>query len=75
LKNKVFGIGGEHYHHSSVYSHADMVNFPMGMGMNYIPFGYFGTPMDNMMYSQPMNPTYYNNMNMRNPMHMNYMRQ
>lgn len=52
-----------------------MVNFPMGMGMNYIPFGYFGAPMDNMMYNQQMNPNYYPNMNMRNPMHMNYMRQ
>jgi hypothetical protein len=72
IKNKVFGIGGEQYHSSTVFSQADMINYQMGYNA-YYPFQYFGAPMDNMMYNPNMNPGYYPNM--RNPLQMPYMRQ
>lgn len=49
-----------------------MMGYQMGYNA-YYPFQYFAPPMDNMMYNQQMNPGYYPNM--RNPLHMNYMRQ
>lgn len=70
--NKVFGIGGEQYHSSTVFSQADLINYQMGYNA-YYPFQYFTPQMDNLMYNQQMNAGYYNNL--RNQMQMPYMRQ
>ena len=74
LRNKVYGIGEDQYHASTVFTQADMMNYQIGNYTAYYPYPFYGPPVDSMMYNQQMPSGYYQNQ-LRNPMHLNYMRQ
>lgn len=78
MKNKVFGIGGDQYHSSTVFGQADIM-MPFQYNYNYPLYSYNFYPqqmqmqgMEGMMYNQQM-PGYYRNMGFGNP--MSHMRQ
>ena len=68
MLNKIFGIGGDQYHASTLFSQADMMNMQYGYTnyqyMGYPPQFYQNRPvrMDGMMYNQPIQNGFFSNL-------------